>query len=358
MEDQMLNYNIHDILKFQIVKNKRFNLVRDLNLEHSFFEAKEVDEPDIILNLGKFYPSNDNCYLIDSKYYIKDNYFYCTDSEGKAKWEVEIFGFEEGKTIVNLNFNISGVRAMFSGFAAQNFLLRSLIHYKLGTKGYFLIHSGGISKNGQAYLFAGRGGAFKTTLAMDFVRRAKFDFLGDENVMIYKDGVLSFPINIASFNFKCEHLQTEKVCSILDRIRLIRYCWRHRHVRDADSINIAESSKLKALFLITRKNGPELAITENSDLDDNISKLITNEKMEISILPTHTLTGVTSNHHLNYMLAYSFIFPDSLVAAYWDDMRKGLKEVLKNISIYEVDVPYKYSTRVFDKIYEQIKGIE
>jgi len=356
---QVLNYNIHDILKFQIVKNKRFNLVRDLNLEYRFFEVKDVDEPDIVLNLGKFYPSNDNCYLIDSKYYVKENYFYCKDSEGKAKWEVETFGFEKGKTIINLNFNISGVKTIFSGLAAQNFLLRSLVHYKLGTKGYFLIHSAGVSKANQAFLFAGRGGAFKTTLAMDFVRKAKFDFLGDENVIIYDDKVLNFSSTIASFSFRCKHMPTEELHNILDRMRQIKYYWRYMRTKTKDEqIYVTNSSKLKALFLITRKNNQKLAITENSDLDDIISKLITNEKMEISILPTHTLTGVTSNHYLNYMLAYSFVFPNSQIATHWDDMKKGLKEVLKHTYIYKVEVPHTYKTGVFDKIYEQIKEIE
>jgi len=360
MKKKVLSYDIHNIIEFKIlVESRKLSLMRILNHEYSFFEVAGVDDPDIILNIDKFIPSNDDCYVVDDKYYIKENYFYCKDSEGRAKWEMEIFGFEKGKTMVNLNFNISGVRAMFSGFAAQIFLLRSLVHYKLGTKSYFLIHSAGISKNGQTYLFAGRGGAFKTTLAMDFVRKAKFDFLGDENVMIYDDKVLPYLSTIASFSFRCKYMPTEELHNILDRMRQIIYYWRYMHTKTKDEqIYVANSSKLKALFLITRKNSPELAITENSDLDNIISKLITNEKMEISILPTHTLTGVTSNHYLNYMLAYSFIFPDSQVATYWGDMRKGLKEVLKDMPIYVVEVPYKYSTEVFDKIYEQIKEIE
>lgn len=69
--------------------------MRDLNLEFSFFEVDAIGNPDIILNIGKFTPSNNDCYLIDHKYHIKENYLYCKDFSGKAKWEVEILGFEE-----------------------------------------------------------------------------------------------------------------------------------------------------------------------------------------------------------------------------------------------------------------------
>ena len=220
---QELNYDIHNILKFKIVRNKKFNFVKDLNLDYLFFEVEEVDDPDIVVNIGNFTPLNDNCYVVDHKYYVKENYFYCKDSEGRTRWEVEIFGFEEGNTIINFNFKILGTRALTPYISVENFLLEPLICYKLSKKKCFLIHSAAISKDNQAYLLAGRGSAFKTTLVMDFVRRAGFDFLGDDKVIITKNKVLNYPLNFISFKFRCEHLPTENAHNILDRIRLLRY---------------------------------------------------------------------------------------------------------------------------------------
>lgn len=84
---QTWNYNIHNILKFKIMKEKRrLDLIRDINLPLSFFEVEQIDEPDIILNIGKFTPFNNECYLIDhNKYYVKENYLYVDDSAGRAK---------------------------------------------------------------------------------------------------------------------------------------------------------------------------------------------------------------------------------------------------------------------------------
>ena len=187
MRKEILNYNIHNILRFKMVVNRRLGLMRLLNPEYSFFEVNRIEDPDIILNIDKFTPSNDNCYLIDNKYHIKDNYFYCKDSEGKAKWEVEILGFEDGKTTINFDGTVFGLQSiLIPEFLSQSLLLRPLIEYKLAKKGYFLIHSGAISKDNHAYLLEGRGGAFKTTLAMDFVRRKGFDFFSDDRVIIHK----------------------------------------------------------------------------------------------------------------------------------------------------------------------------
>ena len=154
---QTINYNLHDILKFKIIRDKGYGLRDLINLKFSFFEVDNVDNPDIILNIGKFTPSNENCYLVDHKYYIKENYFHCRDSEGKAEWEVEILGFEDEATIINFNGRVKGFQSFMNpDFIAQNFLLR-LIEYKLGIKGYLFAHSAGISKNEQAYVFAWKG---------------------------------------------------------------------------------------------------------------------------------------------------------------------------------------------------------
>jgi len=359
MKKEILNYNLHDILRIKIVMNRRCGLMRILNPEYSFFEVNKVDNPDIILNIGKFQPSNDDCYVVDSKYYIKENYFYCKDSENNVRWEVELFGFEEGPMIVNIDIMLPWARAMIPLLGTQIFLLSPLIEYKLHEKGYFLIHSAGVSKDNQAFLFAGRGGAFKTTLAMDFVRKAGFSFLGDERVIIHKNKTLSYPWDFIGFNFKCEHLPTEEYRGFFDRVRLVNYIRNNYGNQDNLKINVANSSELKFLFIVSRKNKQKkVVIKSDMNLEETINRLIINNEMEMTTLTMPNLRGFASNPYFKYMLAYSFIFPDSGVATYWNDMRRGLKEVFRNVPVYEVEVPYTYSVEVFNRIYEQIKEIE
>jgi hypothetical protein len=349
---QILNYNIHDILKFQIVRNKRRDIVKDLNLSFSFFEVEdEISEPDIVLNIGKFVPSNENCYVICNKYYIKENYFYCKDQKGRAKWEVEIFGFEEEKTLINFNGVVFNPKyPLMRDLFPQTLILRPLIEYKLSKKGYFLIHSGGISKDGMGYVLAGRGGAFKTSLIMDFVRRKGFDFLGDDRVIISKNEVLSFPMFFIGFNYRTKYLPTEDLQGVLGRIRLIRYL--EKTTIDGTDTSITRASALKSLFFISKTNNSVLS-KKNLSLKKAVNKLIINNKLED--IGSGALGQDSSSTHLEYMLLYSSVFSDSQIATYWDDLRESLEEILSGIAIYEIEISESYDLNIFNQVFEYVE---
>jgi len=335
---EVLNYNIHDILKFQIVREKKKDFMKDLNLPFSFFKTKEeIDDPDIILNIGKFTPLNNNCYVVDHKYHIKENYIYCKDSGGRAKWEVEIFGFEDGATIINYNGRVLGSEALSPDRVPQSSILQPLIEYKLCKNGYFLIHSAGISNNNKGYILAGRPGAFKSTFMMDFVRRAGFRWLGDDRVIIHKDKVLSFPISPMTVDFKCKYLPTEEFRGFLDKICFVRYLHHNIDCGNCDA-SIAESSTLDALLFIARTNR-EAIKKRNVCLEEAVDKLVANNRAEMMLV-----------HFYKYMLAYSFVFPDSKIARYWDGLRSGLKEILRDIPIYEIEIPKKYTHGTFQQV--------
>ena len=346
---EVLNYNIHDILKFQIVRDKKRDFLKDLNLEFSFFETKEeIDTPDIVLNIGKFIPSNKNCYVVDHKYHIKDNYFYCKDSDGKARWEVEIQGFEDGKATINFDGSVLGLQSiLIPDFLPQNLFLRPLIEYKLAKKGYFLIHAGAVSENNKAYLLEGRGGAFKTTLAMDFVRRKGFTFMADDRVIIHKDKVLSFPLHVSLFTFRVKHLPTENPRGFWDKVRLVKYLWRNSKYA-TNEVKIANSSTLRALLSIVKTNKEKISVRE-ANLKETVDKLITSMEMEMVHSPV--MMGMSFGRYFKYMLAYSFVFPDSPVATYSDDLKGGLEDILENVRAYEVEIPLKYDSNVFNSTY-------
>ena len=351
---QTLNYNLHNILKFKITRDRGHGLRDLINLKFSFFEVEEVDNPDITLNIGKFTPSNKNCYLVDHKYYIKENYFYCKDSEGKAEWEVEISGFEDGKTTINFNGRIKGFQSFMNpDFIAQNLLIR-LIEYKLSKKGYFLAHSAGISKNKQAYILPGRGGTFKTSLCMDFIRRGGFEFLGDDRVILHKDKVLSFPMSLRVFDFMCKHLPNEDSWNTFNKIRFAKWLWDGKDKRDTP-IKIGEPSKIKHLLFIVRTNKEVITVREIS-LKETIDRLITNNRLEDFI--SLGGMGINSGPHLKYALAYSYIFPDSGMVKHQEDLGTMLRNILENVPIYEIEIPYNYDQNVFKEVHKFIESLE
>ena len=291
-----------------------------------------------------------DCYIVDSKYYIKDNYFYCKDSEERTKWEVEIFGFESGDTIINFDIRVPGVRGLLPILSAQNLFLSSIIDYKLSNKGYFLLHSAGLGKDNKAFLLAGMGGAFKTTLAMDFIRKGGFDFFGDERVIFHDGSIWSYPIGLVSFDYRCKYLPTENKRNFLDKIGLIKHNINNYENLDRLKVNVPERSELSALFFIVKHTARKSMTINEYDLKKGVDKLIINNMMEMNHAYMPNLMGISSNPFLEYILAYSFIFPESQIAAHWVNMKPKLNDYLKGIPIYEIEIPGEYDDVVFNKI--------
>jgi len=359
---QVQNYNIHDILKFQICSDKKFGFRALQNLRFSCFQVEQVEKPDIVLNIGKFTPSNENCYLVDYKYYVRDNYFYCRDSEGKVSWELEIKGLEQGDIIINLHlskrFHMQPVDLLrIPLFFPQAFLLR-IIEHKLSTKGYFLTHSAAVSKDNQAYLLSGRAGSFKTSLCMDFVRRGGFTCLGDDRAILQQDRVFGFPVNSAIFEFMVKRLPDETHFGVQKQVQFVTGYLRGKYGKDRG--NGAQSGKLKAMLLITRSNRAKNNKQVNfeplpqSSLGGIVDSILISNRLEDFSGMGMPGFGISSAPFLRYMLAYSFVFPDSLVATWERDMAGKLRNTLENIPVYMVEIPPDYSPDTFDQIHQFI----
>lgn len=353
----VLNYNIHNILTFKIVRDKKTDFMKDLNLPFSFFEVNEIENPDIILNIGKFSPSNSNCYIIDHKYYIKDNYFYCKDSGGSAKWEFEIFDFENGDTIINFDGKIIGPEALFyPDLLPQDILLRPLIEYKLRKKGYLLIHAGGVSKNNKGYVLTGRGSSFKTSLSMDLIRKSKFEFLGDDRVILHGNKILCFPVHLKAIEYKINNLPNETFRDSSNKLNIKSYMkffnflkYLHKNV-DYQNIKvpIVELSTLKKIFFILRTKRQDVKKLKISS-EEGIRKITINNQADL--IKGHTFMLFDFGQYFyKYVLAYSFVFPGNLILKHWDDMENCLIPILKEIKIYEMEIPEKYNLDVYKKI--------
>lgn len=352
MTKETLNYNIHDILRFRIIRERQ-HAFRDLiNLKFSWFQVDDMaDKPDIVLNIGKFAPSNQGCYLVDHKYHIKDNYFFCRDSEGKAKWMVEVSGLERGDMVVNFDVRSWGSESIINpDLLPQSFLLK-LLEYKLNEKGCALLHAAAVARNGRACLLAGRGGSFKTTLCMDFVRRASFDFLGDDRVVLRVGEVLSFPRGYRVFDFMTRHLATEKSWSLANKIRFFNYLR-----SDRNGATYPRSAALKAVLLVTPSRRAENPLRFQSiDPGESVARLVFNNRLEDFV--TLSSLGIGSAPFLKYMMGYSLVFPDSRVSLYESDLHRNLAEILAGVPVYQVEIPPDYDLKVFDAILEFSRGL-
>jgi len=348
--NQTLSYNLHDILKLKITRDEGHGLRDLINLKFSFFEVEDINNPDVTLNIGKFSPSNKNCYLVDHKYYVKENYFYCKELEGKGKWEVELKGLDEKHTIINFNGGLKGTQSLINRDFIAQMLLLNIIEYKLARKDYFLLHAGGVSRDGEAFIFAGRGGTSKTSICLDLVKRAGFSLLGDDHVILHEDKVLSFPTSLRVLDFMFRYLPDENSWNFLNKLRFAKYIWskRKKEVMEDIMVRISKPSKLKRLFFIVRTSKKEMNKRELS-LEEATAKFITNNELEYFI--SLSRMGINSAPFLRYMLAYSFVFPRSSVASLQSVQKRKVEALLSSIApIYEVEVPAHYSGATFNQI--------
>ena len=358
---RVLGYNIHDILKFQIINNGKAGF-RDLHkLRFACFETEVVSSPDIVMNIGKFTPSNENCYLVDYKYHVKDNYFYCHETKGKARWEVEIKGLERGDTVINFHlsnrFQINPINMVRLPMVLPQLFLLRLIEHKLGNKGYFLTHSAAVSKDNKAFLLSGRGGCFKTSLCMDFVRQAGYDWLGDDRVILNKNKVLGFPMNSAIFRYMVKHVADETRVRFFNQVQFATEYLSGKH--KAFDENEAKSAVLSALFLVARSQRLRSGKQVNFELlpqtsgEHIVESLLLSNRIEdfLAFMPSF---GIDSAPFLRYMLAYSFVFPANAATTQQKDMAENLKSTLKGIPIYRVEIPPDYSVDTFNQIHRFI----
>ena len=335
-------YNIHDIVKFKIVSKAgpfawQFNNIYD---NYKGFESGGIDTPNFTVYLGKFTPSNQDCYIADSKYYIKEDYFYCKhDSYKFANWEFEMSGFDSGHTEVRISSNIPGY------ISVSGFIIDFLIHYKMNDRGYPLVHAAGISRNNRGFLFAGGSKAGKTTIALHFLEKG-FGLLGDDFVIISNGGMQSFirPSSMFTYNLPTA---VKKSFGKRDRISLgSRYLlskitagyitmFMRLNAEDMFPNSLVDKSELGAVFLLMPQQEFHL---EKIGKDELITHLVTNQKLQLLFFD-------------KYILEYSYFFPDSKLSAYWDKYEENLARNLGgNIPYYKIGVPLEYSEGLFEEI--------
>lgn len=342
-----LNYNIHDLLTLKIQGSGMRDPTRNLRYWY-FATADDPVEPDILLNIGSFKPSHEGAEAIAHKYYVKENYFYCAEKGSKSKWEIEVFGFETGKTVINFDGRGHGLRgAIFPTFMAQEFLI-PFIEYKLAKKNHFFIHGGAVCKDSQGYVFTGRPGVWKTSLLMDLMRTSGYQFLGDDRIILKEDGsILSFPTSLFLFDFTLNNIGTEER-NTYDNFKLLVHILGNK--TEAISTNlVANCNTIKKLIFVSRKTNHTIQ-TGQVIPREALQRLITNNMAEYVESTKHSPVG----QYNTYVQVYSLLYPENDLLKHRDRMREGLKSIVMETPMQEVILPFEYDQTVFNTFVEGI----
>jgi len=341
-------YNIHNIISFKIVDETKFFRKSFSNVftQYENFESNKIDQPDFTIYLRNFKPSNEDCYFLDDKYFIKNDYLYCKEDSYKfAKWEFEIIDLEKSGTVVNISNNFIG--SMFIAGVIIDFV----IFFKMNSKGYPMVHASSISKDNNAHIFSARSGGGKTTIALNLLEKG-FNFLGDNFVIIHNSNALSYlsPLNIFTYNLAPIvkdkfRLKKKIIFGIKNIIYLISFgyakIFTKINPKDIFPEKITNKSKLSSIFIIFPK---EKFKFESICKDELIDYFVFNQKLDFP-------------YFIKYISEYTFVFPESVIANFWEDYKCNLyNNLTSDLQYYKVEVPKKYDNQILCKILELLEN--
>lgn len=309
------------------------------------FSAYEVGLPDIQIFTGRIAASNDNCRIVDEKYYIKHDYIYCGENGYKfAKWAVELNGFERQQTVIRISPNLA------AELVIQGDIVGPLIFYQLGRKGVSVVHGSALSRDGKGVVLAGRSAVGKTTLALHMVMRG-YKFLGDNFSIIRKGEILAYLSLIGVFSYNLTPFVKRRL-GIRRRLILalkgMLYKMTGGYIKIFTQINpdemfrgsLAESAPLSKFILLLQ--GREFHVS-SIGIEDLVQHLVLNQRMDCLRFD-------------EYSLAYAYEFPDSNLARCWETYERNLfVNIPRGIEMLKVEVPGRFDHQVVDQLEELIE---
>lgn len=345
-----MQFDLHGLFRFQIEGTDK-RLLRYFEKDYSCFRVSDETEPDLKVFVGDFTPSTDNSYVIDHKYYVRKNYIYWEDQYKVVRWRVSIENIE-GKPIIRFK------GGLFSELFLRENILESLIGIKLAEKGFSLLHASGIALNGYGFVFPAGKGVGKTSTILNLSLETDSLFLGNEPVIVSSDGmVYSFPSRIRLYHYNLKYIpQIYKRLTQGERLDFhmkhliyllsLKYGCLGLEI-DPYKIfkKIGDKHPLQGLILLTRNNksADGIIIKENIDKRLLIDRLVFINRDEML-------------YFSKCMRAYSYIFPDSEIASYWQTLAVNLSKTLSKISCHEIELPLEYTSEVYQEIYKFLES--
>lgn len=336
-------YRIHDLLSFSVRGESQSWIHTSIRAEYQNFISDVEPDLDLTIIIGDFHPDCVDCTILDNTFYVKQNYLYCEDSYKRARWKFELTGFESG----HMQLKISG--NYFSRYIIPGFLIDPLIAYKLSKSGYSLIHGSGACNNRGAHLFTAQGGGGKTSTALYAAERG-CRFMGDNFIIVHNGKALPYlsPLNIFSFNMlPCVEENAPRQIRLDYNIKKMLF-------------------SLTGLQLVTKINPVDVGIGLSPSLSpiNTICMLVPHDEFNVSRIDLQELVQhialnlkIDFSFFTKYLMQYSFVYPQSPLAKYWDTYEKNLMCNLQSFSgsSYIIEVPQKYNQNTFERIWELIE---
>jgi hypothetical protein len=360
MTFRVISHNCCDLVRWQVRDQTRFEVFKDLSRPFSFFEVQDVIEPDIALTVGPF-KSNDSVgqFWVDHKYLVGPNYIYCRERLARGWYEVEIQGLDDAQIAIKFHGKLSLLARAIAPLAlVHHSILRPVLLYHLSRRGACLLHGAGIHRDERAIVLTGRGGTFKTSLAMDLVRLEGYRFLGDDAIVVSDTRAYPFPTHPQLFIYRALHLKNEELAGLLGRIRALRFLMQSDLSTLLGKVDLFGTTAvpLSAVVVVGRKRSTTTVQINEIDRQAAIDRLVANSYLETAV-DTVYLLGRSPTVFASFLDAYALVYPDSRAATFWGDFTAELRQSLDGVACYELVLPATYTEQVSDQARSVINDI-
>ena len=117
---------------------------------------------------------------------------------------------------------------------------------------------------------------------------------------------------------------------------------------------IIDKTNIHSFYLIAKSNSNGMEVLDRSK-NEVIAKTLFSHKIETMCGPV--IMSISKGFY-DYFTAYSYVFPDSKIARYWDIYESTLDDYLRDDMYYEISLPRTYTKTTFQDFTRLIENLE
>ncbi len=323
----------------------------DINTRLHWFEIADDGRPaDIDVAIGDFEPRLQGCLTLDRRYWARPGYLYLEESDKGLAWRADVEGLDGGPAdAIRIRFAHRPPNRrripwrLFPDLVMHLYVLWPILECRLAARGLYLVHAGAVERDGLALVVSGRGGANKSALVAELVRRG-WRPMSDDFVLlrpVERGGaeVLAFPTSPRWFEFQVRYKVAEAL-SLVDKVRLLWFLYRKRRV-GTDFVRQARLERIAILQIVEGGGGgdtPRLASRAAAE------SLELNCRMERTSYVGH---GMIIGRFLE---AYRYVVPESAFGHEWDGLGGALERMLAGAAAHRIVAGRWFNRRLADVV--------
>jgi len=234
---------------------------------------------------------------------------------------------------------------------AHHMLLHTSLRYLTAQKGFVLLHSGAVAKNGKSLLFSGKGGSGKTTMTSLILSSDQgWNIHADDYVFLSEGKTRTYVTRAHLYRDLLRWVpQIKNKLTLKERIALsifgfvretsnegIKWPVRMEFSRLWPNISIANTAIPGGLILLSREDVNTPSLVENNNLD-----LAVDELVEMNFFEAR---------HFIHLVKKAGVYSDSWYQQWYNREKTNLRDFLSKVPLYTLRLPKRSTTNSNQKV--------